>query len=235
MSITSPENSTGGKVAILWPGTLRYASHLLSYYRCCIEAPLHRAGYETHLYCSTYAGHEVSDFVSSYKPYRIDIEEKNIVEGKVRGRIESIEFHNRWPETNHVACTAMFYKLARCYSMLEADYDYVVRYRDKIWLGKELQPATFRQDTVQIPAKGDWRGGLCDTFAVGSMKHMRHYCCFVQMFLEKMIEEGCFFHPENLMLWSMLKSGAKLERIDTDVFLYSPDSVPYLYTQTNYA
>jgi|2_EtaG_2_1085320.scaffolds.fasta_scaffold00016_117 hypothetical protein len=212
------------KVAVLWAGGIRDFRRTWSNYRGAILQSCRHGDndLEVDLYVSTYESEDVEEFTELYQPVHIDVESLEKVTAKSQEAMLDLQktHYDKWPESNPISTVSTLYKLDRVYKTFEKhslyNYDYVVRYRDRILLSHQLDhalpPVGEYGRGILIPQFGNWKGGLCDVFAVGSELQMKKYHCGILDNLYSYLEQGCYLQVENILLWHLVAQNIKLIR-----------------------
>lgn len=115
-----------------------------------------------------------------------------------KDEISPLAEQRKFPETRLADMYAMFRNIRDCFSLVDFNYDVVIRARSDVLYGGGFSLDDLARGGLHIPRGGDWRGGMCDIFAIGTLNAMRYYCRLYD-FINYYIAEGVNAHPETLL------------------------------------
>lgn len=107
------------------------------------------------------------------------------------------------------------YELIKNYEkMHNIKFDVILRYRTEIWSNDVIDIIeNLKKNTVYIPNKYDWCGGLNDQVAYGDSESMEKYCECVDNIVN-LCNQGVIYHPETLLLHHVKSKNLSIERIN---------------------
>jgi hypothetical protein len=207
------------KIAVLYSGMPVFDEELLLSHKKYIWD-----NYHTDLYLSTYSQaididdkHDIDKILSFAFFKTIDVENLNDVVSNHLAPIDR-NIKIKAPETKTTNTLSMFYKINKCFSLIEPGYDIVIRSRLDIRVDSPLE--FDYNEGVHVPCGGDHRGGLLDLFAYGSYNSMKTYTQLFQ-YLNEYIKDKqmCLFHPETLLRFHCNYNRLPIHRFNYNIYL----------------
>ena len=173
-------------------------------------------GYEYDIYLSTWLDESNQYALGVLNPVVCSIENFSKISDS-----KFIDVHKRimykYPETNTENTIAMFYKIENCFNLVaQDDYDLIIRCRLDIEFDQKI--SLQNNDCVNIPFKGDYRGGINDLFGYGNYKNMRAYCTTYSRICSY-LTNGICCHPETLLRHSLNEQGLCINRFENNLYL----------------
>lgn len=173
-------------------------------------------GYDYHTYLSTWLDESNQYALDVLSPVASSVENLSEISDK-----KFIDVHKRikykYPETKTENTIAMFYKIENCFNLLEtSSYDCVVRCRLDIEFDKKI--LFQKNDCINIPVKGDYRGGINDLFGYGNYDNMKLYCTTYSRICSY-LTNGVPCHPETLMRYNINEQGLCVNRFENNLYL----------------
>jgi hypothetical protein len=160
-----------------------------------------------YFYYHSYADIDAKNFLTSLLPnIKYSLEESSSIPDY---NITENIINNCANETNKQGCFKMWRKRQLAWNMVDQDYDYYVYGRTDCSYKEKFDINLLKNcndNSILIPSGGDYRDGCNDFFAVGNKKCMEYYCNLVDKIYEYN-NEGCLFHPENLLRHHLKKGG----------------------------
>ena len=124
---------------------------------------------------------------------------------------------NKYPETKIENTIPMFYKIENCFNLLIThSYDFIVRCRLDIEFDKKI--LLQKNDCINIPVKGDYRGGINDLFSYGNYNNMKSYCTTYSRICSY-LTNSVYCHPETLLRHSLNYQGLCINRFENNLYL----------------
>lgn len=112
---------------------------------------------------------------------------------------------------------SMFYNIKRAFlSIKDNKYDIIIRNRFDITYSSKL--ILVINNNLNVPAGGDYRGGLMDLFAYGSYTIMAKYCALFDH-IDTYMKNNIPFHPETILRYHCIQSNIPITRFKYDIFL----------------
>lgn len=174
--------------------------------------------YDCDIYLSTYSDN-YDDFLKTknlLSPYKHEVDNSGMICNNFYSIISSIT--RKRPETNIVNTLSMFYKIQKCFELIDTSvhYDNIIRIRLDIKFDKHL--VLGKNSSLNVPKGGDHVGGLLDLFAYGSYDIMSNYCKLYEK-IPDLLNDGCLFHPETMLRYHCNKEGLDIYRFPYNIYL----------------
>lgn len=197
------------KVALLYSGISNITPQILANHKQYI----HKL-YDCDIFLSTY---ENSNAVDLLKPLKYDIEEWDTIKKELEKTASTVK-HKR-PETKPINTLSMFYKINRCFNLVNnySEYDLFVRLRLDIIFDSELKLEI--NNKLNVPKGGDYVGGLLDSFGYGLYHIMKTYCDVYQNIPSFIKNREIIFHPESMLRHHCNKNNIPISRFKFNIFL----------------
>lgn len=173
-------------------------------------------------YISTYitdkkSKNNIQTIINLLNPKKTDIEKfddvKNNIINIYTNNIIKNKFTHDCRPTNAVS---MFYKIKRCFNLLDNNYDVIIRTRLDIKFDTKIDLQI--NDNLNVPRCGDFRGGILDMFAYSNYHTMKSYCSLFDH-IEQYMNEGIIFHPESILRYHCIKQNLKINRFPYNIYL----------------
>jgi len=171
------------------------------------------------LYVQTYDTEEAREMIAEFSPFTA------LLEPQVQDfTIPESVINNKAPETNIENMYWMYRNIKRCDQLLtpETHYDAVLRTRFDLKYPGVIDLSTQNTESIWIPERGDWGGGLFDMVAFSSPENMRYYSSLIDH-IEEYSNSGVLTHPET-MLRHHLKDKV-VERFNFPINVFRPDGL----------
>lgn len=131
------------------------------------------------------------EVLATYKPLKYVVEDKNSATVSV-----PLSCHQNKPtEINPDAVFFQWKNIKKAFCLLDKNYDCVIKTRYDVKYTNPLNLSDFDMRQLNVPIGGDWRGGLFDMMAFGSLSVMSHYCSLIDN-LERYSANGVSCHSE---------------------------------------
>jgi hypothetical protein len=202
------------KVAILYSGLPNLTNLIVNNHKQYIY---------DHYHCDTYLStydidnepQQAQQTLDLLKPRRYDIEKWTNVSKEFKEIANTITYKR--PETQNINVLSMFYKIKKCYDLLNETYDIVIRCRLDIMFSNRL--ILENNDFINIPSGGDYHGGIGDVFAYGSQNNMQKYCSLYDHIKSFIANQEIVFHPESILKYYLLKNNTPINRFKYNIYL----------------
>lgn len=204
-------------VAILYSGLINdfsafYENHKIYIYQ----------DYNIDFFISTYIYNDQSDLLidrinTLLQPKNIDIEiYKNLESYFLNYKNEYIKKHTK--DCRPINALSMFYKIKKSFNnILNMNiYDIIIRNRFDIKFNSKINLC--KNNELNVPCGGDYRGGLMDLFAYGNPLIMNQYCNLFD-FIPIYMKDDIYFHPESILRYHCQKQNIPINRFNFDIFL----------------
>lgn len=164
------------------------------------------------IYIHSYDGEERNELLEVYKPHSYVFEDENSLSKEVTFKFTTFSYI-----TNPMNQYFMWRKRKLCFELIKQDYDVVIQTRFDC---KYLSPITIEKLSMEeynIPAGGDFEGGIFDMFCISSTKNMQYYFSLFD-FLEQYTKDE-LFHSERLLKKHLIGSGIEINRFEYPIIL----------------
>lgn len=107
-------------------------------------------------------------------------------------------------------------------------YDCVVRTRYDVTYSAPIEFNKFDMDNINIPAGGNWLGGINDLFVFSSYDNMSKYCNLID-YINEYVNNGVMCHAETLLKYHLVSNSLNINRFEFELILrgHSMTSDPY--------
>lgn len=206
------------KIAILYSGLINdflpyYINHQTYLYQ----------NYDIDIYLSTYVDDENSkkkldNFIDLIKPVSIDVEKYIDTEHLFIDIKEKYINHRYTRDCKPIRALSMFYKIQKAFKLIPNNntYDLIIRNRLDITYNSKI--FFQKNEYLNVPCGGDYRGGLLDLFGYGCYNVMGLYSDIFSH-IPKYMEDNILFHPESILRYHCIKQNINIKRFNFDIFL----------------
>jgi hypothetical protein len=124
------------------------------------------------LFLHLYKDENSDRVLETYSPKRFLIENKSSVSFPVPAACEA----NKPSEVNAFGVMCQWRNIEIAFGLIDGEYDCVLKTRYDVKYTNPLNLTNFNMGALNVPAGGDWRGGLFDMMAFSSSNVMSNYC-----------------------------------------------------------
>jgi hypothetical protein len=164
------------------------------------------------IFLHLYEDENTSDVLKVLSPKIWLIEKKK----EVAFDVPSICETNKPPEVSAFSTMCQWRNIQKAFGLIDDYYDCVLKTRYDIKYTNPLILEKYNMDCLNVPIGGDWRGGLFDMLAFGSLRLMKNYCCLFDR-IQQYCESGVPCHSETLNRFN--NRNALIHRFDYTVLL----------------
>ena len=226
------------KIALLLPGLTRSA-------KICYDSldKYILSKYDVDIYIHTWDISNVS-LDGGYSDTELEIHEienlfrpkKMVVENYFEKRNEFLNKYSKYriQEGTPDRSISMFYKLEKCFSLLENSYDVIIRSRMDLMINSEILINDMNLSCINIPSVQSKKTeiidgyaysiphdshGILDSFSIGDYETMRKYCNVYGNLDEMCINNGLLYHPEFILNKNLELQSVPISRFNLDFTL----------------
>lgn len=167
---------------------------------------------ECDLFLHLYKDEHTDDVLKTYSPKRFFLEDKSDVSFAVPPACEA----NKQPEVNAFGVMCQWRNIGIAFGLINSEYNCVIKTRYDLKYTNPLLLSEFDMNALNVPLGGDWRGGLFDMLAFGSLRLMKNYCSLFDR-IQQYCEAGVPCHSETLNRFN--NRNALIHRFDYTVLL----------------
>lgn len=205
------------KIAVMYSGLLD--RNFFGYYQNHIKHIYNY--YDTDIFISTYL--DVNDAQNTLENLTKKIDIKNISIKSYQEtyphlhQIKTRFISEYRKDCRPINALSMFYNIKCGFDIINDpnNYDIIIRNRFDILYNQKLDIE--KNELLNVPAGGDYHGGLMDLFAYGNPFIMKQYCGLydnIENYAQKVI-----FHPESILRHHCNSVGIPIKRFRYDIFL----------------